>query len=382
MERISAINLDRIRWCCADAGVTLDNLASELGIAPASIERLNAGEDALTFNQLRKIADYLGRGVLFFLEPEPVDEARVHTPQFRTLANQKPELSNKLKALIKRVEKQRDVYLSLREDLDETDRPFFNPPQIQAQNMHETTRIVRSWLELKEVNNFDSYRAALEAKGILVFRSNGYNGKWQIAKESPIYGFALYDESCPVIVVKKQDWDTQQSFTLMHELGHLLIHKISSIDDERDMYSHQGMERDANAFAGQVLVPDSFLLRIQDASRPQDVSEYEIWLKEYTKAWGISTEVVLRRLLDVGRLPQNLYEGYRQWRKTTVVLEKDGGNREWRSREPKHIFGDVFVRTVFDALNARKITLNKASNYLDSLTIKDIHKLEHYYAGL
>ncbi len=382
MERISAINLDRILWCCADQGVTLDGLASELGIAPGSIERLNAGEDALTFNQLRKIADYLGRGVLFFLEPEPVDEDRVHTPQFRTLANQNPELSNKLKALIKHVEKQRDVYLSLREDLDETDRPLFNPPQIHAQNMHETTRIVCSWLELKEVNNFDSYRAALEAKGILVFRSNGYNGKWQIAKESPIFGFALYDESCPVIVVKKQVWDTQQSFTLMHELGHLLIHKISSIDDESDMYSYQGMERDANAFAGQLLVPDLFLLRIQDVSRPQDVSEYEIWLKEYTKAWGISTEVVLRRLLDVGRLPQNLYEGYRQWRKQTVIPESDKGVRLYRNREPKHVFGDTFVRTVFDALNARKITLNKASNYLDSLTIKDIHKLEHYYASL
>ena len=368
MERISAINLDRIRWCCADIGVTLDSLTSELGIASASIERLKAGEDALTFNQLRKIADYLGRGVLFFLEPEPVDEIRVHTPQFRTLANQKPELSNKLKALIKRVEKQRDVYLSLREDLDETDRPLFSPPQIQAQNIYETTLIVRSWLGLKEVNNFDSYRSALEAKGILVFRSNGYNGKWQIAKESPIFGFALYDESCPVIVVKKQDWDTQQSFT--------------SIDDERDMYSYQGMERDANAFAGQLLVPETFLMRIQDANRPQDVSEYENWLREYTRAWGVSTEVILRRLLDEGRLHQSLYEGYRQWRKATTAPDKDGGNREWRSREPKHIFGDVFVRTVFDALNARKITLNKASNYLDSLTIKDIHKLEHYYAGL
>ena len=58
----------------------------------------------MTFIQLRKIADYL-RGVLFFLEPDPVDEARVQTAQFRTLANQKPELSNKLKALIKCVEK-------------------------------------------------------------------------------------------------------------------------------------------------------------------------------------------------------------------------------------------------------------------------------------
>ena len=93
----------------------------------------------------------------------------------------------------------------------------------------------------------------------------------------------------------------------MHELGHLLIHKISSIDDERDMYSYQGMERNANAFAGLVLVPDSFLLRIQDANRPQEVSEYENWLREYTRAWEVSTEVVLRRLLDEGRLMKVAY---------------------------------------------------------------------------
>ena len=54
----------------------------------------------------------------------------MHTPQFRTLANQKPELSAKLKALIERVEKQREVYLSLREDLDDTDRPWFSPPDL------------------------------------------------------------------------------------------------------------------------------------------------------------------------------------------------------------------------------------------------------------
>src|SRR3989344_7299388 len=137
MERINSINLERIAWCCADYGITLDNLASELGIANASIERLKADNGGLTFNQLRKIADYFGRGVLFFLEAGSVDEARVHTPQFRTLANQKPELSTKLKALIERVEKQRDGYLSLREDLDETDRPFFNLPEIPAQHLRE-----------------------------------------------------------------------------------------------------------------------------------------------------------------------------------------------------------------------------------------------------
>ena len=53
----------------------------------------------------------------------------------------------------------------------------------------------------------------------------------------------------------------------------------------------------------------------------------------------------------------------------------------YRYREPKHVFGDTFVRTVLDALNARHITIAKASSYLDSLKIKDLHQLEDLYAG-
>ena len=54
----------------------------------------------------------------------------------------------------------------------------------------------------------------------------------------------------------------------------------------------------------------------------------------------------------------------------------------YRHREPKHIFGDRFVSTVLDALNSRHITLSKASSYLDSLKINDLHELERHYAGL
>ena len=382
MERIQSINPKRIAWCCADYGITLDALASDLNIAAASIERVMAREDGMTFNQLRKVAEYFGRGVLFFLEAGPVDEAQVHTPQFRTLANQKPELSAKLKALIERVEKQREVYLTLRENLDNPDRPWFNPPALLGQGPREAASIARKWLGLTGKNSFDTYRAAVEAQGVLVFRSNGYNGKWQIAKKSPILGFALYDPTCPVIVIKKLDWESPQSFTLMHELGHLLLHKTSSIDDERDLQSHQGHERDANAFAGHLLVPDSFLARIQDAERPEEVSQYDEWLAQPRKAWGVSGEVILRRLLDAGRLPQRQYDAYKQWRDKSAVTPEDGGSRKYRHREPIHIFGDTFVRTVLDALNARHITLAKASGYLDGLKIKDLHELERYYAGL
>lgn len=383
MERIQSINPDRLAWCCADRGVTLEACAAEVGIAAANLEKVMAGEPGLTFNQLRKLAEFFGRGVLFFLEPSPVDEAQVHTPQFRTLANQKPELSARVKALIERVERQRAIFLSLREELDDADLPRFAPPDLVGLEVPAAARAVRQWLGLVDTNNFESYRRAVEAKGLLVFQSNGYNGKWQIAKESPIIGFSLYDPECPVIVVKKLAAESRECFTLMHELGHLLLHKTSSIDDERDMHSHEGMERDANAFAGHLLVPDAFLKSIRDAERPAEAAGFDDWLAEQRKAWGVSGEVILLRLLDAGRLSRRNYTAYLAWRdQPTGNQEEAGGSRAYRHREPKHVFGDTFVRTVLDALSARHITLSKASSYLDNLKIKDVHLLERHYAGV
>lgn len=383
MERIEWINPDRLVWCCADRGVTLEECATRVGVAEVNLEKVLAGEPGLTFNQLRKLAEFFGRGVLFFLETDPVDEAQVHTPQFRTLANQKPELSSRMKALIERVEQQRAVFLSLREELDAADLPRFSPPDLAGLEVAAAARVVRQWLGLAESNDFDSYRRAVEGKGLLVFQSNGYNGKWQIAKESPILGFSLYDPECPVIVVKKLAAESRQSFTLMHELGHLLLHKTSFIDDERDMYSHEGMERDANAFAGHLLVPDAFLKSIRDADRPADAAGFDDWLQKQRKAWGVSGEVILLRLLDTGRLSRKDYAAYRAWRdQLAVPKEEAGGSRAYRHREPKHVFGDTFVRTVLDALSARQITLAKASSYLDNIKIKDVHQLERHYAGV
>ncbi len=382
MERLESVNIERIQWCCADMGITLDELAHELGLSQTALKFLQTGEGGLTFNQLRSIAEHFGRGVLFFLEQAPVNAESFHSPQFRTLANQKPEISAKLKAFIERVEKQRDVYLSLREDLDAENRPVFNPPNLEGLSVEQAAHVARQWLGLADANNFETYREAIEAKGVLVFRSNGYNGKWQIAKENPILGFALYDQTCPVIVVKKLPWETQQCFTLIHELGHILLHKASSIDDANDMYSAQGMEREANAFAGHLLVPNALLNSVRDDERPVDVALFDAWLARQQKTCGASVEVILRRLMDAGRLDPRQYSAYRTWRDQQVYTDGDGGNRAYRNREPKHVFGDEFVKTVFDALYARNITLNKASDYLDRLKIKDLRKLEQYYAGL
>lgn len=359
----------------------MHDLGIATGIREQSLTREAIETDGLSVSQLKKIAKVLGRGMLFFLEEAAIDAERAHTPAFRTLANQKPEMSARLRQLIERVERQRLIYLSLREDFDEAEIVNFTPPEVNRSNVKEAAIAIRKWLKLGNRNSFETYRAAVEAQGVLVFRSNGYKGKWQIAKEAPILGFALYYEKCPAIFIKKDIWESVQSFTLMHELAHVVLDRDSSIDDEMDFQSYKGHERDANTFAGLLLVPDEFLAQISDMDRPVHISEYDGWLRNYTRAWGISTEVILRRLLDSQRLPQEAYTAYRAWRKDNASQAEADGRRLYRYREPKHIFGGAFVHAVLDSLNARQITLTKASKFLDGIKVSDLRQLEQHIAN-
>ena len=382
LEKIALPNPSRLAWCIRDQGFTRADLADAAKVSDRVLEAALGGEDALTIVQLGKLAKALDKDVLFLLEPQAVDEANAHTPQFRTLANQKPDMSQSLRRLIERAEKQRETYLHLREELgDDSPVEAFNPPALVGMTVEKKAAVVRKWLSLKDTKNtFSTYRDAIEARGILVIRSNGYAGAWQIGRQSAVMGFSLFDTRCPVIVVRKLASEAQLCFTLMHELAHLLLHQASVIDDEADFYSHKGMEQEANAFAGFLLVPAAFLASIDDGARPSQVTQFENWLKPQTKSWGISTEVILRRLLESQRLTQALYADYRAMVKQRPVEVNDGGMRH-RFGEPRHIFGDAYVRTVLGALSAREITLNKASSYLDNIKINDLHKLEKHYAN-
>lgn len=386
MERIQRINLDRIRWCCDDFGIAPEELAERLNIGAKRFADVLAGDDGLTFNQLRTLADFFGRGVLFFLEPGPVNETAVRTPQFRSLSNEKPDLAPELKRLIERAERHREIFLSLREEMAPEDRPTFRPPTVTNDDPSAAAAKVRAWLKLGNDPNakrdFADYRNSIEAAGVLVLQSMGYLGPWRFPKDSTVIGLSMFFDIWPLIVVRKQPAVPRQTFTLMHELGHLVLHRKSSIDVETNLWAQQGSERDANSFAGHMLVPDAFLRSIEGAP-PENMFEFDNWLTRWRVTWGVSTEVILRRLTDVGRVPKAKYEAYRAWKAAQPAPpEKEGGSREHRNREPIHIFGQRYVRTVLDALSGNYISLNKASGYLDNLKVTDVRKLERYIAGV
>jgi len=379
MADINSLNFERILWCCRDRGISLQQLGDAVGMNRQKLELVFRDEVALSISQLKKIARFFNRGLLFFVESGPVREDRIRTAGFRTLANENPALDIKIKTIIERVERQRQILLSLQEDNDEVSVIKFKPPFIDSDRITEAAQQVRDWLEIENDLTFDGYRTAIEKKGILVFRSNGYAGAWQIPANSSVWGFSIIHTEFPIIFVRKAVSESRQLFTLIHELGHLILHSRGFVDDLDDLYSHVGRERDANAFAGNLLVPNEFLSQISDEQNPREPNRYESWLKPFTSRWGVSAEVILRRLLDSKRLGKDEYEAYREWKKTTVVAEGKTGSRAYRFREPKHIFGDYFVKSVLEALHSKQITLSKASTYLDNLKISDIHKLERVY---
>lgn len=379
MERLDNINLDRIRSSAAAHQLSLDTLFHELNIADSTLTKLAESGGGLTYSQLNRIAKHLNRGVLYFMEPGDVDENSLQSPQFRSLQNQKPELSRKVRIIIEKIEQYRNIYITLRETIQDNAKPF-SPARI-PENPEKAAVAARRWLNIQEDNSFSATRRAIENANILVFRSNGYAGQWQIPEEDDVLGFSLYFELLPVIFVRKQDSEARQLFTLAHELGHLLMHKDHFIDGEREFRSTLIPEVEANRFAGHFLVPNEYLSKIDDRLKPADAYDYPSWLEKHTKRWAVSTETLLRRLFDVGRLTETEYGSYKKWRSNQPLSQSSGGSRQYRHREPRHLFGERFVSAVLQSLSENKISLVTASQYLDNLKAEDVRKLEAFYEG-
>ena len=305
MDKLENINVQRIRSTAALHSLTLESLFSELKIAGSTLATLNKTSSGLTYTQLSKIAGHLNRGVLYFMEPGEVDPEKMQSAQFRSLANQKPTISRKLKIIIENVESYRDIYLTLREYISEQAMPFV-PSQMPSDSA-EAAAMAREWLDIPQQNSFTHTRAAIERAGALVLRSNGYHGKWKVPDEDDVLGFSIHYDISPIIFIRKQTSEARQLFTLAHELGHLLLHKNHNIDGEAEFFSNAEHEAEANRFAGYFLVPDERLAEVSDRERPSNVAEYQHWLSPQCKSLGVSVETVLRRLMDSGRLSESHY---------------------------------------------------------------------------
>lgn len=135
----------------------------------------------------------------------------------------------------------------------------------------------------------------IEEYGLLLFKED-------IGKLSGFIGYG--DNGLTVICINYQRPLAHQNFTLAHELGHWFLHKGKHIsDDEDNMFSTDEDEKEANAFAAELLYPQrlfeydySELLQkglLQEDKRKELAEYIDILCHKYC----LSFELVLRKIL-------------------------------------------------------------------------------------
>ena len=127
----TAVNPTRLMWCCENYEIDVLQLSEKVHISERTLEAAIEDKPVLSINQLKKIADFFNRSMLFFLNPNEVQEEKIYSAQFRTINNQRPLHSPKLRAIVEQVEKQRMIYKGLLEDLDEVVKPNWYPNNLQ-----------------------------------------------------------------------------------------------------------------------------------------------------------------------------------------------------------------------------------------------------------
>jgi len=118
---------------------------------------------------LRKLGKLFGRGVLFFVDQNPITEDFIHTPQFRTLKNTKTVIVPEIRKLIENAEWHREVFLSILSESGNLTNLIRPLPNYQGHSPTEAGKMAREWLGLKAPQNIQNFQTALEEHGVLIF---------------------------------------------------------------------------------------------------------------------------------------------------------------------------------------------------------------------
>jgi Zn-dependent peptidase ImmA (M78 family) len=274
----------------------------------------------------------------------------------------------------------REVAVELADLLDESPPPFplvatlDEDPELAAARARDALGVSvdaqRAWADPFEA--LRHWRSAIERLGILALQTRG-------VRVDEARGLSIPSAAFPVIVVNGSDTAHGRIFSLMHELAHLVHGQDARCDismEDEDTDASGNVERWCNAFAGALLVPRADLLpmlrRGGSSTRWTDED-----IAALSRAFRVSQEVIVRRLLAVGRTTEAFYRRKRSEYRARGQRPQTGGNF-YRTHAAR--VGGSFARLVFSGLAEGHITGIDAALYLGVKT-KQLARLQEIALG-
>lgn len=357
-----------LEWAIAESGMSLPDVAEAVGVDLAELNAWLNGDARPGITAVRSLAQTLRRPVAAFLLPRPPVAKDRPEVRFRHMPGAPArELSpTERRYLRKAVRMQRMIAWLETEMRDPTPRvptaSLEDDPPIVAERVRDLLGIsVATQLESPSPSAaFDLWRAAAEDLGVVVFL-------FQLGSDN-CRGFSLWDDRAPVIAINTVWNDEARTFTLFHELGHLMTRTNSACTAAPPAAvtgAWDPAERWCERFAAAVLAPEPAVRELvttklgPGTNRVTDLATVR-WL---ANKFRVSLRAITIRLIEMNVSTWDLYRGL----PATGDAKRGGGGG--KSRDRQEIQEDQLGGRAIDlfrrAVDADVVSRSQALTYLD-----------------
>lgn len=309
-SEIAYITPSVLIWARDICNLSIDDAAKKIGVKPQKLEAWENGASFPTINQAYTIGHIYRVPFPSLWLNEPPNHKLPRIRDFRRLPetgyeNYSYNLSIQLRDLLEK----RELAISFADNVHKAIRPFQKKIN-ESENIEEIASQIRrylnlSWDEQRICNDvrisYSMLKEKVEALDILVF---------QIEKVTieECRGFTIFHSIFPIIALNRKDSYSGRTFSLMHELVHLLFHEtsISNISDY-DFISNTSTNREyvVNQIAASVLMPKNIIAEF--VSSTTEIHELRPII-DLSKIFSVSKESMIIRLNNLGLIQDSVAE--------------------------------------------------------------------------
>ena len=347
-----------LEWAIEESGLSRAEVAEQIGVAEAQLETWIAGETKPALTAGRKLAATLHRQLAVFLLPAPPLSEHVEVNFRHPIgAQHRRELTPEERRFLRRAKRLQSVAAWLLAELDR------ESPRLERMSMRDDPEDAGSrWRSRMGVSiadqsgwpsasaAFDQWRSAVERLGITVVQFS--------MRADACRGFSISDERTPLVAVNTAWPDEARSFTLFHELGHLLT-RTDSACATAPMTPHAGdlTERWCETFAAAVLIPEAAL------ANTTKVNSLSV-LSPLARRMHVSVRAMALRLISLGKASWPLYQSIPP---SADVKRRGGAGGTGRNRVETRAdeFGARTTELFVTAVQRDIISSSQALDYLD-----------------
>ena len=377
------VNPEILTWARETAGLTREEAARKLGFQDSKrsssaekLEALESGDKEPTRTQLAKMADQYRRPLLTFYLSKPPPKAD-RGADFRTLpADYSARDDALLDALVRDIHARQSMVRAVLEEEEEV-APLAFIGSHKIEDGREVVLATLRWLlgiELATYRNqrspkeaFDLLRTHTEKTGVFVLLQ-GNLGTYHTDMDTETFrGFSIADDIAPFVVINPNDAKPALSFTLLHELVHLLLGQtgVSAARAENDT------EQFCDRVAGEFLLPAQELVELSFNGNG-DLNEVSERISEFANKRNLSRTMVAYNAYLANYISQETFRQLSSVYRQQWIRDRESARAQAREREVRinpnvtrrYQMGASLLSLVRRTLSAGDLTTVKAATVL------------------